>query len=339
MRVIAGKYRGKVLQSFEGRDIRPTIDRVKESIFNVIQFDVKDSIFVDLFAGTGSIGIEALSRGAKSVIFSDIAKSSLDIINANLKGIDGNYRVLNRDYRETLYSIKDQADFIFVDAPYKMDCIEEICEIADSKNCLKNNGYIIYEHDENKEFNLPTKFYIEKRKKFGIVVVDYIKKTDKICAVTGSFDPITLGHMCIIEHARKLFDKVVVVIAQNEEKKSFFTFDQRKQMVEESLEEYLNVSVEVCNGYVFEYLNKKNINVIVRGYRNNVDYEYEREMSAYNKEHGNIDTLLYQASEEESFISSTQVRNYLEKNEKIIGLVPKSIVKLVNKFYKEKNND
>ena len=62
-------------------------------------------------------------------------------------------------------------------------------------------------------------------------------------------------------------------------------------------------------------------------------------MSAYNKEHGNIDTLLYQASEEESFISSTQVRNYLEKNEKIIGLVPKSIVKLVNKFYKEKNND
>lgn len=336
MRIIAGKYRGKVLQSFEGKDIRPTIDRVKESIFNVIQFDVSDSFFVDLFSGTGSIGIEALSRGAKKVIFSDIAKPSVDLINCNLKGLQGDYKVLNRDYRETLSSIKEKADFIFVDAPYKLDCIEEICKIVLKNDNLKDEGYIIYEHEENKQYTLPTNFYIEKSKKFGIVVVDYIKKTKKVCAVTGSFDPITLGHMCIIKHALQLFDKVVVVIAQNDVKDSFFSLEKRKELVLKAVEEYPNVTVDVCSGFVFEHLNKKGINIIVRGFRNNVDYEYEKEMSAYNKEHGNIETLLYQANEEEALISSTQVRNCLINDEKLNGLVPKNIIKLLSKYYKEK---
>ena len=336
MRIISGKYRGKTLVSFEGRDIRPTIDRVKESIFNVIQFGIPQCRFVDLFAGTGSIGIEAISRGAKEVIFSDNAKSSLDILKQNLKGIEGEYKILNRDYREALNSINETVDYIFVDAPYALNCIEEIAKIVLQKNILNEDGYIIYEHDIEKKFELPQELFVEKTKVFGKVEVDYIKKSKKVCAITGSFDPITKGHIDIIERAIKDFDKIVVVIAQNEQKEPFFSFEERKKIVDASIAEYKNVISEICEGYVFSFLNERKIGIIARGYRTEKDYNYEKEMALYNKEHGNIETVLYEALDKDAAISSTMVREALKNNEEIRGLVPKNTVKLIKKLYEVK---
>ena len=339
MRIISGKYRGKVLASFEGKDVRPTIDRVKESIFNVIQFDIQGSRFVDLFSGSGSIGIEAISRGAKDVILSDNAQSSINIIKTNLKGIEGSYKVLNRDYRETLNSLTEPVDFIFVDAPYKLDCINEIINIVIKKNILNSNGYIIYEHDDEKKYSLPKEYFIEKTKVFGKVVVDYIRKTRTICAITGSFDPITNGHMDVIKKASQDFDKLVIVIAQNEEKKAFFTFEERKKIVTKAVEEYKNILVEICEGYVFSFLNENKIDIIARGYRNKTDYDYEMKMAAYNKEHGNLETKLYEADKKDVDVSSTKVREAIEAGEDMKGLVPTNIVKLIKKTYEVKKND
>ena len=339
MRIISGKYRGKVLASFEGKAVRPTIDRVKESIFNVIQFNVPGSRFVDLFSGTGSIGIEAISRGAKEVFFSDNAQSSINIIKQNLIGIEGNYKVQNRDYREALNAIQGEVDFIFVDAPYQLDCMEEIVKIVLKKDLLKKNGYIIYEHDNEKKYTLPKEFFIEKTKVFGKVEVDYIKYTNSVCAITGSFDPITKGHMDVIEDASKDFDKLVIVIAQNEEKKPFFSFAERKKIVEAAVSEYKNILVEICEGYVFSFLNENKIDIIARGYRTQKDYDYEIAMAVYNKEHGNIETKLYKANEENAAISSTKVREALINNENIKGLVPQNTVKLIKKIYEVKKND
>ena len=333
MRIISGKYRGRTLVSFEGKDVRPTIDRVKESIFNVIQFGIQDSTFIDLFSGTGSMGIEAISRGAKEVVFSDNAQSSIRIIKENLKGIEGNYKILNRDYRETLNSLQGPIDYIFVDAPYALDCMDAIIDIVDKKNLLAKDGYIIYEHDTSKKYTLSRNYYIDKVKVFGKVQIDYIKKTDSICAVTGSFDPITLGHMFIIDKALKDYNKVVVVIAQNEEKDSFFKFEDRKRLVEESLKDYLNVEIAICTGFVFEFLNQEKIGIIARGYRNDTDLEYEKDMAKYNKDHGGIETVLYKSDDEDSLISSTKVRQCLENDLTIKGLVPKNIEKLIKKLY------
>ena len=333
MRIIAGKYRGRTLASFEGNDVRPTIDRVKESIFNVIQFGIADSKFIDLFAGTGSMGIEAISRGASEVVFGDSAQSSIRLIKQNLQGIEGNYRILNRDYRETLNSLHEPVDYIFVDAPYKLDCINDIEDIVKKKNLLNKDGYIIYEHDIEKKYRLSKDFYVEKVKEFGRVQVDYIKPSTHVVAVTGSFDPITNGHLFIIDEALKEYDKVVVVIAQNEEKKSFFKFEDRLKIVEEALKDYINIDIQVCKGYVFEFLNAQKIGIIARGYRNDVDLKYENEMSAYNKEHGNIETVLYKCEGKIAEISSTKVREALEKDLTIKGLVPKNIEKLLKKLY------
>ena len=339
MRIISGKYRGKVLTSFEGKDVRPTIDRVKESIFNVIQFNVAGSRFVDLFAGTGSIGIEAISRGAKEVFFSDSALSSINIIKQNLKGIEGDYKVQNRDYREALNSIQGKVDFIFIDAPYKLDCMDEVIKIVLKKDLLAKDGYIIYEHDNEKEYSLPQEFFIEKTKVFGNIEVDYIKYTNTVCAITGSFDPITKGHLDVIEKAQKDFDKLVLVIAQNEQKPAFFTFEERKKIAETAVSEYKNILVEICEGYVFSFLNEKNIGIIARGYRTEADYNYEVEMAKYNKEHGAIETKLYEAEAKDVNISSTKVREALKNNEEIKGLVPQNTVKLIKKIYEVKKND
>lgn len=339
MRIISGKYRGRPLVSFEGKDVRPTIDRVKESIFNVVQFGIPNSRFVDLFAGTGSIGIEAISRGASEVIFSDNAQSSINILKQNLKGIEGEYKILNRDYREALNAISGKVDYIFIDAPYKLDCIETITKIVLDRDILNKDGYIIYEHDIDKKYSLTKEFFVEKTKIFGKIEVDYIKYTKKLCAVTGSFDPITLGHIDIIDMAQKDFDKLVVVIAQNEQKEVFFNFEERKQIVEAALSDYKNINVEICEGYVFSFLNDNKIDIIARGYRTQKDYKYEQEMAAYNKEHGHVETVLYKADGKHDTISSTQVRQALINNEEIKGLVPKNIVKLIKRIYEVKNND
>ena len=333
MRIIAGKYRGRTLASFEGKDVRPTIDRVKESIFNVIQFGIQDSIFIDLFSGTGSMGIEAISRGAKEVVFSDNAQSSIRLIKQNLQGIEGNYKILNRDYRETLNSLKEPVDYIFVDAPYALNCINDIEDVVLKKNLLNKDGYIIYEHDVEKKYSLSKDFFIEKVKTFGRVQVDYIKPSTHIAAITGSFDPITNGHLFIIDKAQKDYDKLVVVIAQNEDKESFFKFEDRLKIVEEALKDYININIEVCKGYVFEFLNAQKIDIIARGYRNDKDLEYENAMAKYNKEHGNIETVLYKCEGKEAEISSTKVREALENNLTIKGLVPKNIEKLIKKLY------
>ena len=136
MRVISGIYRGRKLNSPINDAVRPTADKVKESIFNVIQFDVAGCAFVDLFAGSGGMGIEALSRGAKSVVFSDCDREAIRLINSNLRGIDGDYKVLSRDYRDVLFTLSGKQDFIFVDPPYKTDYIEDICRIVKERDIL-----------------------------------------------------------------------------------------------------------------------------------------------------------------------------------------------------------
>ena len=99
MRIVAGKYRGRTLTEFSGDDIRPTADRVRESLFNIIQNKTPDSVFLDLYSGTGAMGLEALSRYAKSVTFNDLSKSSLALLRKNLEKIkvDDEFEISNCD--------------------------------------------------------------------------------------------------------------------------------------------------------------------------------------------------------------------------------------------------
>ncbi len=154
MRIISGKAKGTKLYTLEGSSTRPTADRAKEALFNIIGIDIFESSFLDLFAGSGAIGLEAGSRGAKEVILSDNSKQAVDIIkkNANKTHLDDVVKIYNLDYKEVLENkIKQKLDYIFIDPPYKSNYIYEALRIIVQKNILSKNGTIIAETDTMEE--------------------------------------------------------------------------------------------------------------------------------------------------------------------------------------------
>ena len=330
MRVISGKYRGRRLNSPIGEDVRPTSDKVKESVFNVFQFDIAGARFLDLFCGSGAMGIEAISRGASYTLFSDASKTSISLTQSNLKGISDPHKVVCRDFRDTL-NTEGKWDFIFVDPPYKSDYIEDICKKVKEKDLLQEGGYIIYEHSD-KQYTLPEGMCIAKRKSFGIVTVDYITKSRGKTALAGSYDPITKGHIDVLERALDDYDEAVILLACNPDKKYLFSLQERLEFAKLAVKDYLNVSVDTCEGYVYEYCKAKGIDTVYRGYRNDDDLKYEEDMAKFNQEYG-LRTQLVEGVRE---ISSSLIRDKLNKGEDIKKYLPDGVARAVVKAYKEK---
>ena len=184
MRVISGKARGKKLNSLQGLETRPTLDRVKEAVFNIIQFNLKDSNVLDLFSGSGALGIEALSRGAKKAFFCDNSKKAIEVIKSNIQAtklIDES-RIINKDYIDAIDQLKiddEKFDIIFLDPPYKSDyAIKAIKNILENK-LLAEDGIIIVETDDkNKitEIERNKEIEVYDTRKYGIVYVVFIRK-------------------------------------------------------------------------------------------------------------------------------------------------------------------
>lgn len=330
MRVISGKYRGKRLNSPIGNDVRPTGDKVKESIFNVIQFDLAGSRFLDLFCGSGSMGIEAMSRGASYTLFADVSKSSIALTQSNLKGISEAHRVESRDFRDTLYTIDGKWDFIFADPPYKTDYIGDICKIVSERDLLATGGYIIYEHSD-KEYRLPDGLYIAKRKSFGIVTVDFIAKSRGKTALAGSYDPITKGHLDVLDKALDEFDTAVILLACNPDKQYLFSLEERVEFARLAVQKSLNVEVDVCDGYVYEYCKNHGIDKVYRGYRNLDDLKYEEDMAKFNAQHG-LQTQIVEGIRE---ISSSLIKEKLKNGEDVKKYLPDGAARAIVKAYKE----
>lgn len=161
MRVISGKYKGKNLKGFDIDGTRPTMDRVKESLFGIIQNYIPDSICLDLFAGSGSLGIEALSNGAKVCYFNDSNKEMIKILKENLNNIE-NYSVSTKDYISFLNEVNVKFDIIFLDPPYKMNLINKSIDIIIDRDLLNKTGIIVCEY-ENEEINCDLKIIKEKQ--------------------------------------------------------------------------------------------------------------------------------------------------------------------------------
>ena len=148
MRVITGLARGKKLITLEGTDVRPTSDMVKEAIFSIVQFELAGANVLDLFAGSGQLGIEALSRGASLAVFVDSSTDSVKVVRENLKntGLAQNSRVVAMDSFAYLGGCKDKFDIVFIDPPYSKDIIPQILPKVVEK--VNENGIIVCEHDK-----------------------------------------------------------------------------------------------------------------------------------------------------------------------------------------------
>ena len=150
MRIISGKARGTKLYILKGENTRPTLDRVKESLFNIIQNKVQDATFLDLFSGSGAIGLEAVSRGAKKAILCDKTKEACEIINKNIQKthFEQYVELYNLDFRTVLKNkINEKMDIIYLDPPYQSNFAIEAVKIILEKDCINQEGMIILETD------------------------------------------------------------------------------------------------------------------------------------------------------------------------------------------------
>ncbi len=150
----------------------------------------------------------------------------------------------------------------------------------------------------------------------------------KIAVYPGSFDPVTLGHMDIIKRSANLFDKVIVAVLKNVDKKGLFTIDERVNMIGQLVEKYDNIEVVSFEGLLVDFMESIDAKIIVKGLRVGLDFDYELQMSHMNRKlsKDRVETILLMASTEYSYISSSSVREILHFNGDITNFVPKEIV-------------
>ncbi len=178
MRVISGSARGKRLKEPQGSDIRPTTDRVKEAVFNICQFDIEGRRVLDLFGGTGQLGIEAGSRGASQVDIIDAARESIRLIRENVRAAGVEARVVQSDALAFLRQCGTY-DLIFVDPPYDSGLAEKALAQIKAFDILSNGGIIICETGAETSLPVPKPpYYLKKQYRYGKVkITTYTKDT------------------------------------------------------------------------------------------------------------------------------------------------------------------
>ncbi len=177
MRVISGTAGGRRLETPRGMAVRPTTEKVKEALFSSIQFELEGKKVLDLFAGSGQLGIEALSRGAESAVFVDNSSDSLEIVKNNLKKCGFSADVLKCDGTAYIYSVQEKFDFIFLDPPYGTGLLLKALEGAAEK--ISPGGVITAEHPLEEE--LPDTIgncFVSRRKKYGKLQLTFYRRRE-----------------------------------------------------------------------------------------------------------------------------------------------------------------
>ena len=179
MRVITGKARGVLLKTPEGMLTRPTSDRVKEALFSIVNFDLPGANVLDLFAGTGQLGIEALSRGAKHAVFVDAREDACKIVRENLRRtkLENEAKVVRGDYLDYLRRCKEKYDIILLDPPYAEVFLENALKCITEIDILQSGGIIVTERPVEKALNLEIDgFSRSKDYKYGRTLITLFRK-------------------------------------------------------------------------------------------------------------------------------------------------------------------
>jgi 16S rRNA (guanine966-N2)-methyltransferase len=180
LRIIAGKFKGRKLRSVRGNKTRPTADRIREAIFNILAFQIQDATVLDLFAGTGAFGIEALSRGAQSAIFVDVDSDSISVLreNINIFSLESLTKIFRWDLTRNLNclgSLRSTFNLIFMDPPYNKNMIENTLFNLHCSQSMQNGARIVVEHsflEPVSKSQLP--FEISDQRGYGKTLVSFL---------------------------------------------------------------------------------------------------------------------------------------------------------------------
>ncbi len=181
MRVITGIARGRRLETLEGEDVRPTTDRIKEAVFSIIQFETEGRAFLDLFAGSGQMGIEALSRGAKTAYFVDNSRKSVETVKKNLKTVklESDAKVFQMDFHSFLSMNSKRFDIAFIDPPYKTGVLQEALNIIPES--MNETGIIIAENPLDEEIlSNYGDFVLDRQYRYGKIKITTFRHKDFI---------------------------------------------------------------------------------------------------------------------------------------------------------------
>lgn len=182
MRVISGKYKSRKLEGYNTIGVRPTMDKVKESLFAMINNYIEDSVCLDLFSGTGALGIEAISNYAKQTYFVDNNKLSIDITKLNINNLKiDNYSIVNDNYINAIKNFNNNNiyfDIIFIDPPYGVIRIEDVINNILKYNIIKNNTLIICEYEDENLKDSYNNLKLYKQKKYGKTFITIYKNEE-----------------------------------------------------------------------------------------------------------------------------------------------------------------
>jgi len=174
MRIISGEYRGRKLESPKNNDVRPTTDKVKEAMFSILMPYLDNACCLDLFSGTGGLGLEAISRGAAFCVFCDNDRASIALTKENIKkcGAELKARVIQGDYMKALERADEKFDIILIDPPYGAGLYEKCLTSIEKLDLLDDEGIIIVEHEKNVELPISVGKYSRiKEKKYGTTIL------------------------------------------------------------------------------------------------------------------------------------------------------------------------
>jgi 16S rRNA (guanine966-N2)-methyltransferase len=180
VRIIAGELRGRKLARVPGQQTRPTADRVRESIFNILGDSVQDALVLDLFAGTGAMGIEALSRGAEFVLFADYDKTAITALEKNIKrcALESRAKIIQWDILKNLNvisSLQPAFNLVFIDPPYNKNTIQPTLSNLDKSQCLENGACVAIEHSPHEPIEqIEHRFKISDQRRYGKTLVSFL---------------------------------------------------------------------------------------------------------------------------------------------------------------------
>jgi pantetheine-phosphate adenylyltransferase/16S rRNA (guanine(966)-N(2))-methyltransferase RsmD len=339
MRIIAGSARGTRLAPVP-KAVRPTADRVRESLFNSLGQFFEGGAVLDLYAGTGALGIEALSRGLDRAVFVERDKKARRVIVENLQKtrfVD-RAEVIGGDVEavlETLESRAETFDLIFADPPYRIAAAEVGGNLHRLRSLLAPGGRVVIESGEAPVEVAGGRKGVTRR--YGGTFVTILGRSELTMIVAvcpGSFDPVTTGHLDVIRRACKIFDHVVVAVGANRRKQARLSPVQRARLIEKVTADVDNVSVEIMDGLLVEFAREQGAQAIVKGLRAVSDFESEFEQAQLNRTmFPELETVFIMASAEHSFLSSSAVREIASLGGDVRGLVPDGILETVTEIY------
>ncbi|HUI24845.1 MAG TPA: pantetheine-phosphate adenylyltransferase [Candidatus Kryptonia bacterium] len=340
MRVIAGSAKGRRLKTSSGRATRPTADRVKEAMFSILgsRVDLEGAEVLDLFAGSGALGIEALSRGARGVVFVEERRAAIRALQQNLDACKfaALSRVLPINTTAALRRLARDGrrfDGVLLDPPYREGLVATTLEQLIAAAIVRPGGWIAVEHHLDEPPPRLATLHLTQTRRYGKTAVTLLRVPKELderimqrkAVYPGSFDPITNGHLDIVRRALQVFDQVVVAVAYNPHKDAaLFTPAERVEMIREALADAGDrVIADSFAGLLVDYCDHVGATVVIRGLRAVSDFETEFQMALMNRHlNGRVETFFMTASEAYFYTASRLVKEVAGLGGNISGLVP-----------------